>query len=738
MKNSVIINEIQLSNWFNFKGDFKDNSIAFSEGLNIFTGDNNAGKTKLHNAFRWIIEENVLINRVTEATKEKISDDNIKKIVNHLTFRKTKIGALIQVGVKIKFTISIKGGKKTYILENILKCRKEDDNTIKIIKELSFKNAFQCKSVGGPRTAIETYDELKKKIIPRHFINFFLIEGEQLGNLTPLEGNELKNTINAIVSLNELDDLVAKSNNLFSNADSTFDKVSAREDKGNSDVSKAHSEKISLKEQLVIFKEKDKNLKIEEDKNITIRNEWKKKAEANGKVKELIRNQERLKGAISNLENKEYSAKLGFISSIINSREFSITKLWDDTDRIHKLKETKSNINSYILKRKLELDADVDKEEQNMIMSLEKSQPKPEILEEMLERSHCFVCNSSMNDQSKEFISKKLIPFFKNESKSDPLIDKLNEVHNLFRGFELGINKFKNPDPVFFENHIKNITDILLDKDEANENMKDFNEENGAIIIKDKDADVSVSTFLRAEEELNRLKDVLQENENDIKNIKSLIVSKDEIISKDSSQNTSKTLQSATKLKSFSNDLMLFLTNLKKNKYLEFAADLEKKATKRYKELLKHNKAKNHKVSVKAIENSLGEFDFSIKIIDQFGQTQDQAGGADQALRRVSVIFALLDMAENKNGYPFIADAPISRLSSDNKKEFFMTLLKDSKNPDSSVKQSIIMTMDLVSAEDSINKLQLNDLGEKVLSEIKNEKTSSMITVHNNIINTIN
>ena len=99
MKNSVIINKIQLSNWFNFKGDFKDNSITFKEGLNIFTGDNNAGKTKLHNAFRWIIEESVLINRVSEASKEKISNDNIKKIVNQLAFREAKVNDLIQVGV---------------------------------------------------------------------------------------------------------------------------------------------------------------------------------------------------------------------------------------------------------------------------------------------------------------------------------------------------------------------------------------------------------------------------------------------------------------------------------------------------------------------------------------------------------------------------------------------------------------------------------------------------------------
>lgn len=737
MKNSVIINKIQLSNWFNFKGDFKDNSITFKEGLNIFTGDNNAGKTKLHNAFRWIIEESVLINRVSEASKEKISNDNIKKIVNQLAFREAKVNDLIQVGVKIEFTISKKStDPKTYILENILRCRKEDDNTIDIVPEQSFKNAFYLIK-GGKRTAPEGYEFLKKKIIPRHYINFFLIEGEQLGNLTPLEGNELKNTINAVVALHELDDLVVKSKNLFSNADSTFDKIAAKEQKDDSEASAASLEKVNLKNQLKILEDRAKSLDNEKNKNILIKKEWEKKAQTNLKIRKLIREEEQLKFAINTFENQEINEKLSLISSMIDHRDFSITKLWDDTDTINKIKEKKDKVNTYISQRRLELDNDVDPEEQKMIMSLEKSQPKPEILEEMLKKSHCYVCNNPMNEKSKKFISEKLIPFFRNETESDPLIDKLSEIHFLLRGFELTAEKFKLYDNEFFNMHNNSIVDILQNKDMANASMSHFNEENGSTIKEDEDAEVSISSFLIAQDELTRIKSDIEANQTEMDIIKAQIISKDEIISKNSGSERSKKLDNATNLKDFAQDLKDFLKNFKKEKYLKFADDLEKNATKRYKELLKHNKAKNHKVKVEAIENSFGEFDFSIKIIDQFGQTQDQAGGADQALRRVSVIFALLDMAENKNGYPFIADAPISRLSTDNKKEFFMTLLKDSKNPDSSVKQSIIMTMDLVSAEDSINELKLNDLGKKVLSELKNEKSSSMITVHNNIINTI-
>jgi len=78
---SVIINTIELKNWFQYKGDYKDNLIEFNEGLNIIVGDNNAGKTKLHNAFRFILKDEVLIEKDRIGyVEEKIDSENISKI----------------------------------------------------------------------------------------------------------------------------------------------------------------------------------------------------------------------------------------------------------------------------------------------------------------------------------------------------------------------------------------------------------------------------------------------------------------------------------------------------------------------------------------------------------------------------------------------------------------------------------------------------------------------------------
>ena len=59
---SAIINHINPINWFNYKG--KNNNIELSPGTNVLVGTNNAGKTKLHNAFRYILSDTVQQSKI--------------------------------------------------------------------------------------------------------------------------------------------------------------------------------------------------------------------------------------------------------------------------------------------------------------------------------------------------------------------------------------------------------------------------------------------------------------------------------------------------------------------------------------------------------------------------------------------------------------------------------------------------------------------------------------------------
>lgn len=113
---------------------------------------------------------------------------------------------------------------------------------------------------------------------------------------------------------------------------------------------------------------------------------------------------------------------------------------------------------------------------------------------------------------------------------------------------------------------------------------------------------------------------------------------------------------------------------------------------------------------------------FEIKVIDQDGHSQNDGGGASQAVRQIAVVFALIDLSSSRILYPFIADAPTSNMSGDIKKLFFIDQINDER-----ANQRIIITMDLW--QDSPKPGKLNSLGDQVLKLIQDKYKSSFTTI---------
>ena len=77
----------------------------------------------------------------------------------------------------------------------------------------------------------------------------------------------------------------------------------------------------------------------------------------------------------------------------MGNREFFYDKTASET--LAALK-TNEKLHEFISQRKTEINKSIDEVEQKMIMSLERSQPKPEILRQMLNEGHCFVCHNDL------------------------------------------------------------------------------------------------------------------------------------------------------------------------------------------------------------------------------------------------------------------------------------------------------------------------------------------------------
>ena len=84
------------------------------------------------------------------------------------------------------------------------------------------------------------------------------------------------------------------------------------------------------------------------------------------------------------------------------------------------------------------------------------------------------------------------------------------------------------------------------------------------------------------------------------------------------------------------------------------------------------------KVEINKIEQGFKtDYKFEVFLQDKNGNRLTQTGGASSTLEPLSVVFGLIDISDVRSSCPFIADAPISRLTNDTKYSFFETLVED-------------------------------------------------------------
>jgi hypothetical protein len=166
----------------------------------------------------------------------------------------------------------------------------------------------------------------------------------------------------------------------------------------------------------------------------------------------------------------------------------------------------------------------------------------------------------------------------------------------------------------------------------------------------------------------------------------------------------------------------VYFEKIKENVYDDFALSLQEKASLRFKKLMRNNPTtKNHKLIVNVDKRDIGyrkKYSFEIYLQNKRGKKLTQEGGASSTLETLSVVFGLIDYANKKLSFPFIADAPISRLTPDTKESFFETIIDDEI-----LSQNIIIVMDLWDNK----KNNINELAKDVLKLIEPKSDSSFI-----------
>lgn len=714
----VIIKKIQLKNWFGYKGEYEENSFDFSDGVNIIVATNDVGKSKLHNAFRWIFADKIILKNI-EKNKHEIASinlNNIQEILNHFVAAQLKNEERISLGVRLTYEVkNSRGDSKIRILTKEIVCWKD-------INHLRFSDpTYKVEKIerGNIRTAVENFHECLKELMRNNLLDYFLVQGESVENLTALKGDQLANTINLLVELNTLDQKHSTSEILSNSLKKLKDDIQRRDNRDNIQAQQNIQKKQELESDISKIEKQEiielESFIIENDKII---HQYASQAEEAKERITLKKQIEQFNKTINFEEGIRKTQYKNFVDNCVNG-DFWISKLIDNSNEKLVLDSTSFEIREWVANRRAELDDRLSKKEQKMLAALERDQPRPIILEQMVKDGYCYVCSHDLIEESKIYINEKLIPYFRRElNHDDGELKTLEEVHDLFKKCQGYLNKYSSLDLEYISKKKNEIINTEKAIRQEEEKRNEFLELNGSV-EESEDDKVNLYTYSNALIELQNLKN---EKYNLLDKLNSKKSELSQIQINANTGNESKEYLQSEQLFNFSELFNSYLVKLKNEEYSAFCKKLEKIANQKWKAFTKGNKGLNSQnIKVNFSINSAKKPDFEIKVIDQYGNNSHQGGGASQAIRQLSVIFGLIDIAKGNVDYPFIADAPTSNTTLALTEDFFNYQLNNAQN------QNILITKELW--DDRSN--ELNSAGLAILNNVRNNNKARFITITN-------
>lgn len=711
------VKSIQLKNWFNFLGDYAENTFEFESGFNIIVAANDVGKTKLHNAFRWILEDKVILRKEDyqddEAAYEVVSlnGKNIINVLNKKLYKAASLNETNRLGVKLCY---VENGNQSRerILTKEIQVRKEPDG-LKILTELKSVKKVER---GNVLNTSESFEDWIKKIIPKNLRSFFLVQGETLDTMTPLRGENLKRTLTKFIDINILNRFLDTSNYASKKIQTLRQDFESEDTRGQQELLKQVKEKKDLETEIEEKKgisQEYYGLKEEAHKKMS---RWEKsflKSKENRKLKEKLDIYDRqIQNENSKIEENFITLKENYILN-----EFYFSKLFTTTTQKEKLNNSVNFFKDIMSKRRSEIQKNLNENIQTMLYTLEKSQPKPEILERMIDEGKCYVCSQNLDNESKDYMKNILIPYFKGqlENQNDKFIDLYDEIHSLLNNLKYHQNKYEYSSTNPLDRIIERIDKNETVKEKIEEEKDQFIDENGTSKTGTNE-ELSISTYEEAAKDFNKYNSLFEEFNNELENNKVKLKELGNLKTKtgqdlEESKNTLK----AKKLERFSSDIENILVSIIDEEYEQFKSKLENLANKNFKKLTAANKnlnAQSVKIEYKLDYNN--QPDFEIKIIDQFGNNMNDGGGASQTLRQLALVFGLIDMIDRVR-YSFIADAPTSNMTPNLAFIFYKNQLNSAPN------QNIVMTKELWDDQ----KNDLNSKGIELLDNVNNNQGST-------------
>lgn len=694
----MIIEKIELENFMCYAGN---SSMEFTEGINVIIGDNGYGKSKLYDAFYWVMYDQVFVPEKkefqnTRAVKSKIISDKAKANAKDgkvsasvsITFHNLEKDSMFIL--ERKYTANIIDGK---LIET------NDSEFTVMKKELSYLNAKMVTDEDEKRRIVAN-------ILPPQIKDYLWFQGEQVESIIDFNKQDtLTKAINVLSSITRYDELkeiaaaAAKAGNL------EYDREVKRLSKDTDKSEQLEGEKKRLDnlivDLLVDEKEAKENLSRAEERCETLLG----KISDATKVSEF---QQRKKTILEQL--KELSDSLNEEQTSFHRKMFRNKWVLKGTESLHA--EFSSRFITYENK-KLEKAAEIkaklaaeDEIAKKLQTRLPLDVPEPIYVQRMLDEEKCLVCdreakkNSDAWNKIKELIDR---PDKKLKSADDEPITKQDFTDDFKKLYQNGLaltHRIKEID-VDIKETLKRISNINAKIREANKEMKKVDEDIQKL-LSDTSQTVESAESIIAEysiqnkyvkdfmDKLNKLTQQLDFNKNNLKNVKDQL--KDLV--------TGEIPKWLIEKKDVLNDFESIAESTRERVFNDLIAQLEKEANSHYEAMTSGNKSARGSIKLRKLPNG----NYMPEITDNKGIPLLGSNTSNLILVKLSAIMAIISAKSNDgvvSFYTLITDAPTSVFGEDYTIGFCKTISKV-------YRQSIIMSKEFYKNQNLRTELMTN------------------------------
>lgn len=702
-----IINKISFKNFFNYYGEYDENTTyEFEEGVNIIVADNGAGKSKFFNAFLWLFYDQILDS--DDKIKKNVKDVAVK-IISDKAKNETAIGDSVETGILIEYSTGmwkyqiIKSFTATRIRENITSF----DSWQIIMNDVEVSQADHVLPRFKPVYDADEKNNIIKKLILPNLRQYSFFQGEEVDSIIDFgKKSSIEEAVSTLTDISKYEELVELTKAFKVKAEKDLNKQIQTGQEHNERLDKA----IKLKEELEKSLENDE-IKLKEFENLyDLAEQEKNELEQNFSNAEK-RNELDLKIKEKNRRLNEAADEYNSFLETLNNRFFDGNFSWISLGFENIETEFQEKIQAFReihYEKKAQKNRDENPNQHFHFLPLDS--PDSVSLKNMIDREHCFVCNREakigtpahdhfIKLKNRAIDSKKDVEFVKNnleaffgglQINAQPFYNKIESIEESIlktREREISLNERLTK----LKGELKTLKsqrkDLLISGNEDDDPQVIINRYKGAI----KRIEQSSFQIEKLKENIRQLKTKIQNTEKEIQSLRPADVPESYLLNYQICFDLANATEQARE-RVFDN-----MVNL-----------LENNANKHFQELIKYNDLAGGILKFSKTPSGSITFDY----IDKEKNIVHGASQGFQIMKKFSVVMAIISANTSQYNYPLIADAPISAFGEGFTEGFFEATSKV-------FPQSIVLIKELYKSNDE---MKINETGKKLLKD-NNVKT---------------